>query len=248
MTIKDVEQELHIPRATVRFYEKNKLIKPKRGNNSYRDYSNEDIAILRKIIIFRKIGMTVSDVQKLLDGVSPLSKIVEKNVDQLQKQIEELNGSLKICRQMQLKREELENFDEMYYWNIIQLEEKSGNKFSDIALDVVKYEKSVALELFGLAAYNGDYLYSKKETILRAIGLCLFIGVINYFLNKKLLSSFLHGFFMPFSWFVIYTIFGLPLHFLAKKNPSLAKKIKTIGIGFVSLVLILLFIFAIIPD
>jgi len=41
MTIKELEQELEIPRATIRFYEKENLISPKRGANSYREYSNE---------------------------------------------------------------------------------------------------------------------------------------------------------------------------------------------------------------
>jgi len=42
MTIKEVEQILGLPRATVRFYEKEGLIEPKRGENGYRDYSQMD--------------------------------------------------------------------------------------------------------------------------------------------------------------------------------------------------------------
>ena len=36
MTIKEVEQYLEVPRATVRFYEKEGLISPERGGNGYR--------------------------------------------------------------------------------------------------------------------------------------------------------------------------------------------------------------------
>ena len=50
MTIKEVEQELDIPRATVRFYEKEKLINPLRNGNTYREYSDEDIVVLKKIL------------------------------------------------------------------------------------------------------------------------------------------------------------------------------------------------------
>ena len=48
MTIKQLEQELEIPRATIRFYEKERLIAPKRSDNSYREYSDEDVAVLKK--------------------------------------------------------------------------------------------------------------------------------------------------------------------------------------------------------
>lgn len=51
MTIKEVETLLEIPRASVRFYEKEGLISPTRSSNSYRDYSEEDVANLMKIII-----------------------------------------------------------------------------------------------------------------------------------------------------------------------------------------------------
>ena len=37
MTIKEVEQLLEVPRATIRFYEKENLIKPVRESNGYRD-------------------------------------------------------------------------------------------------------------------------------------------------------------------------------------------------------------------
>ena len=50
MTIKELEQQLEIPRATIRFYEKENLIAPKRSDNSYREYNAEDIETLRKII------------------------------------------------------------------------------------------------------------------------------------------------------------------------------------------------------
>lgn len=48
MKIKELEELLGIPRATIRFYEKQGLIKPVRiRENEYRDYSDEDIAKLK---------------------------------------------------------------------------------------------------------------------------------------------------------------------------------------------------------
>ena len=59
MTIKEVEQELGIPRASIRFYEKERLIEPKREENGYREYDEKDVATLRKVIIFRKLGLPI---------------------------------------------------------------------------------------------------------------------------------------------------------------------------------------------
>ena len=68
MTIKQLEQRLDIPRATIRFYEKENLISPKRNDNSYREYSEEDVATLKKIIVLRKIGLSVSDIKQVLEN------------------------------------------------------------------------------------------------------------------------------------------------------------------------------------
>ncbi len=39
MTIKEVEEKLGIPRASIRFYKKERLINPKREAPGYREYS-----------------------------------------------------------------------------------------------------------------------------------------------------------------------------------------------------------------
>ena len=49
MTIKEVEKELGLSRVTIRFYEKENLLTPQRNGNAYREYSEEDIAVLKKI-------------------------------------------------------------------------------------------------------------------------------------------------------------------------------------------------------
>ena len=62
MTIKEIEKVLGIPRATVRFYEKEGLLAPCRTENGYRDYSDEDVKKLKKIIfVDNKFGKKLGD-------------------------------------------------------------------------------------------------------------------------------------------------------------------------------------------
>ena len=87
MTIKEVERILEIPRATVRYYEKEKLFKPQREKNGYRDYSDEDVELLKKIIVLRKIGISVEDIEALFYGSKTLAEALEDNMVNLQKQM-----------------------------------------------------------------------------------------------------------------------------------------------------------------
>lgn len=57
MNIKEVEKQLSVSRSIIRFYEKEGLLKPERKENNYRDYSEQDIAALKKILVLRKLGL-----------------------------------------------------------------------------------------------------------------------------------------------------------------------------------------------
>lgn len=229
MTIKEVEQELGIPRATIRFYEKENLINPSRGENDYRHYSQEDVVRLKQIIVLRKIGISVSDIKALFDQKIPLSELVEKNISQLEEQIKELNGALRVSREMQTKHEELNSFDEEYYLQEINREEKAGSKFLDITNDILKFEKKVILEQFGLDDYNGNLRYGKLESLIWAIFYCLLMGIVFYFMYGRKIEKFIEGFTLPFMYVLINSIVGLPLHFLEKKHPKVAKAIRKAG-------------------
>ena len=51
MNIRQIEEQLGIPRANVRYYEKEGLLHPQRGENNYRNYSEEDVETLKKIVL-----------------------------------------------------------------------------------------------------------------------------------------------------------------------------------------------------
>ncbi len=74
MTIKEVELVLEVPRATIRFYEKEGFLNPTRGGNGYREYSSEELVTLKQIIVLRKLGISLSDIHDVLDGAGGLQR------------------------------------------------------------------------------------------------------------------------------------------------------------------------------
>ena len=247
MTIKQLEQHLEIPRATIRFYEKENLIHPKRSDNSYREYSDEDVVILKKIIILRKIGLSVADIKNVLDGECPLQALLEKNISELQNQIKELEGALSVSKIMQDRNEDIFSLDETMYWTEIEELEKAGLKFKEILNDVIEFEKGVILNEFHLVDEGGELLFGLKESIVRAVGTCVVCGFVWYLLGgqSRTLRIFLEGFFWPFVCILISSILGLPVYFIGKKNPRLAKRIKKVGTGIAVAFTIGLFLVAI---
>ncbi|MDE6722978.1 MAG: MerR family transcriptional regulator, partial [Eubacterium sp.] len=86
MKIQELEKELNISRANIRFYEKEGLLNPARKENGYRDYSDEDIAVLKKIIIYRKLGISVTDIKKIFANELDLQEAVSQSIENLKKE------------------------------------------------------------------------------------------------------------------------------------------------------------------
>jgi MerR family copper efflux transcriptional regulator len=66
MNIGDAAERSGLPAKTIRYYEDIRLLKPARGENGYRDYSNEDVHRLRFLQRARSLGFTVEECRQLL--------------------------------------------------------------------------------------------------------------------------------------------------------------------------------------
>lgn len=101
MTIREVEQRLNVTRANVRFYEKEGLIFPKRNPlNDYRDYSEEDVESLNKIIFLRDIGIPIADIRGLILGKTGIHEILRRRQAALEKEQQKTEGAVKLLREL----------------------------------------------------------------------------------------------------------------------------------------------------
>ena len=98
MTIKELEKRTGLDRATIRFYEKEDLIAPKRLANGYRDYSEEDALALEKIALLRRLDLPLEDIRRAQNGEVPLGLALEKNEEALVVRQKEIGQALHISR------------------------------------------------------------------------------------------------------------------------------------------------------
>lgn len=215
MTIKEVEKQLGVSRTTIRFYEKEELFVPQRGGNTYREYSADDIATLKKIIILRKLGFKVAEIKDFLEENVPLQELIEKNIQELQEKMNELNGAMKVCKQMQSRQENFDTFNEDFYWNEIKEKEKEGNKFLEIMNDSIYFEKEFIKSYLHLST-----LKDKKKVVIRFLCISIYLALFNFILNglggRWSFEVFLQGLVQPFIVLLFGTILGIPLVLLSK--------------------------------
>jgi putative AdoMet-dependent methyltransferase len=97
MKIKEVADKLKISARAIRFYEEKGLISPSKGDNTYREFSENEIWRLQTIISLREAGMAVEDIRKAL------LEMEEQNHEELQYYLE-LQRSVLFGKWLELKQ------------------------------------------------------------------------------------------------------------------------------------------------
>lgn len=228
MKINEIEKNLGIPKATIRFYEKEGLISPQRNENSYREYSGEDVELMKKIIIFRKIGIPVEDIRAVLNDEVSLQDMLLKNMFSLHRQMEELKGAMKLCMTIQENEVENKSFDTDYYWDMVHREEQTGNKFFAIMNDVIDFEKQVIGDRFDLLDENVKMKYSLSDSIMIAGVICTICGLLWSAMHGMSGATFMQGVLYPFILIAIYSVVGLPAFFMKNKDMQTPRYVRKI--------------------
>lgn len=100
MNIKLVETLTGMTRSNIRFYENEGFITPTRLSNGYREYSDEDVEILKRIKLLRSLHLPLDDIKNLHNGTNDLLEILNQHIENLEKEITELNQSSKLCKKI----------------------------------------------------------------------------------------------------------------------------------------------------
>lgn len=147
MNITEVERLTGISKQSIRYYEKEGLISPKRNKaNNYREYGEKEIRELKLIRVLRSTGMPVEDVRKVLTEEITLNDAINAQQKKIQQERRELTNVLHLCDE--LKVQKIKNVNADYYIEQIQTEKKKGNTFYQLWEDYKQVTKGEAKKVF----------------------------------------------------------------------------------------------------
>lgn len=134
MRISEVAERTGLNISNVRFYERKGLLTPVREDGSkYRDYSEDDVNRIKRILLYRKIGISVDTIYMILNDRYALTDIILRQQKELQEEMLGLTGALKLCEAMlsqnvnDLSPEQIDKYLEYVYE-----EEKNGTRFAEV--------------------------------------------------------------------------------------------------------------------
>ena len=119
MNIAEAERRTGLTRANIRFYEKEGLLTPTRGENGYRDYTEDDVQTLRKIMLLRRLRLSVPDIRAIESGEKALPEAAAGQLDVLQGDIRESEQAYAMCRAICEDRAEWNGLDVDRYQSIV---------------------------------------------------------------------------------------------------------------------------------
>ena len=91
--INEISKLYNIGPDSLRYYEKLRLLAPKRGKNNYRLYTLDDLWRLNIIRDLRRLGFPMEKIREYMDNrsVENTRKLLTEELDVIHKQIQELN-------------------------------------------------------------------------------------------------------------------------------------------------------------
>ena len=190
MRINQVEELVGITKKNIRFYEEKGLLTPQRNTeNGYREYSEEDVKILQKIKLLRKLSIPIEEILKLLKGYHTLDDCMKRHIIVLEREAENVKQRISVCRQLELSGEQIFNVDTEKYISLMKEMEREGVRFMSvehvdkkrkapvIAAAVMILLMILVMVFFGWAA-KVDPIPFPILLIIMAIPVAVIVGVL----------------------------------------------------------------------
>ena len=101
MRINEVEQLVDITKKNIRFYEQQGLLNPARNeNNRYREYSEEDVDMLCRIKLLRRLAVPISEIRRLQEMNIPLEDCMRRHMITLEREAKNLEKIREMCSEL----------------------------------------------------------------------------------------------------------------------------------------------------
>lgn len=185
MKIKQAEELAGITSKNIRFYEEQGLLQPKRSENGYRNYTQEDVSCLKKIKLLRKFGTPLEEIHRLFQGKSSMKECLEKREETLEREQRSVEKMRSLAQRMLAECNSVDRMDTDFWLDEIEKLEKEGTDFVDLnKIDIHRKKKLGAIAgagvtiLFMLATIAGNIWILENDPTY-PIGIFLFVLILS---------------------------------------------------------------------
>lgn len=151
MDIGELEDLLGVSDKTIRYYEEQGLVTPPCAEDGYRDYGDEEVRLFQKIIVLRKLGVSVPEIKELIDGKADLRDVLENNLERLRARQDENASAIEMCGDLVSEAADFAGIDSPKYLRNIYEAEQNGTHFAETG-EISSRQLHLAVTLLGAMA------------------------------------------------------------------------------------------------
>ena len=139
MKINEVEALAGIAKKNIRFYEEQGLLAPRRNpENGYRDYGDEDVLVLRRIRLLRKLDVPIDEIRLMLSGTHTVGDGMRRHLITLERQQRNLLQEMELCQELTYQDIPISQLDTEALLARMEQLELSGTSFRDVTAQDIK--------------------------------------------------------------------------------------------------------------
>lgn len=137
--INEVESLAGIAKKNIRFYEEQGLISPRRNpENGYRDYADEDVLVLRRIRLLRKLDVPIDEIRLMLSGSHTVGDGMRRHLISLERQQRNLQQAMELCQELAYQDIPISQLDTESLLTRMETLEQAGTSFHDVAAQDIR--------------------------------------------------------------------------------------------------------------
>lgn len=169
MLISEIQSKVGLTKKSIRYYEEEKLLEPKRNRfNDYREYDDNDLKMLQLIKFLRELGVPIRDIKRLKDGELTLSDCMEERVKKIEEEEKNYVRLKVMCQEIALSKVEFLDIDVTKYSQVVNVLGKTGFTMRDTKKDK---QKKIGGAILSSLSFSAIFIF--------------LIGLISYFQFKE---------------------------------------------------------------
>ena len=132
MTVKEMEALSGMTRANIRFYEAEGLLAPARSANGYRDYSDHDLAVLKRIKLLRSLRIPLEEIKALHNDTDDLLHTLDRHIAALEAERQDVDRADRVCREMRTDGVTYQTLDAQKYLDALDRQAEEAALSADV--------------------------------------------------------------------------------------------------------------------
>lgn len=137
--INEVESLAGITKKNIRFYEEQGLLSPRRNpENGYRDYGDEEVRVLRRIKLLRKLDVPIDEIRLMLQSTHTVGDGMRRHLITLERAQRNLHQAMALCQELTSQDIPISQLDTEALLSRMEALEASGTSFRDVTAQDIR--------------------------------------------------------------------------------------------------------------